>query len=125
MNGLPPYAAMLGLELFSDMPLTLVMPFTEHLVGAPGRLHGGALAGMMEIAGLMTLRQSLGEVQALIKPVTVTVDFMREGALRETYAAAELARLGRRVANLRVSAWQEHREKPVATAQLNVMIERR
>lgn len=122
-----PYAATLGLVLDRDGDdLRLVMPYADGLIGAPGRLHGGAIAGLLELAGIATLLAALPGDEPLpqLKPVTVTVDYLREGAARDTVAAATLTRLGRRVANLNVVAWQDDRGRPIATAKLNIILDR-
>jgi acyl-coenzyme A thioesterase PaaI-like protein len=49
---------------------------------------------------------------------------MRGGRLIETHAAARVTRIGRRVANVEAEAWQEDRGKPIATAKLNLMLDR-
>lgn len=117
--GLPPYAAMLGLRRAGQ---TLVMPFGAHLIGSPGRLHGGAVAGLMEIAANLAVREVLGSAPAELKPVNVTVDYLREGAAEDTSAEAFLMRVGRRVANVRVEAWQGDRSRLIAAARLNLLI---
>ena len=51
MIALPPYAATLGARLERDetgAPL-LVLPFGEPVLGRPGFLHGGAIAGLAGI----------------------------------------------------------------------------
>ena len=49
---LPPYAQALGLivEPGETAPV-FVMPFDHDVVGRPGFLHGGALAGLLEDGG--------------------------------------------------------------------------
>ncbi len=59
-----------------------------------------------------------------IKPVTVTVDYMRGGRPRETHAEAVIERLGRRLANIDAFAWQDDRDTPIASARMNVLLER-
>jgi acyl-coenzyme A thioesterase PaaI-like protein len=54
----------------------------------------------------------------------VTVDFMRGGRERDTYAAAIISRLGNRIANVEAIAWQEGRDKPIASARMNLMLRR-
>ena len=49
---------------------------------------------------------------------------MRGGTAHETYAAATVTRLGKRVANVEAHAWQGDRAKPIAAAQLNVLLKR-
>ena len=101
----------------------VTMPFADGLTGRPGFLHGGAISGLLENTAWVTLLDALPE-DAKIKPVTVTVDFLRGGAPVETYAEAQVVRLGRRIANVLVTAWQEDRAKPIATANLKMMIDR-
>jgi acyl-coenzyme A thioesterase PaaI-like protein len=59
-----------------------------------------------------------------MKPVTVTVDYMRPGIERETYATAVIERLGATIANVEAFAWQEDRDQPIASARLNFLLER-
>jgi uncharacterized protein (TIGR00369 family) len=122
---LPPYAELLGLStLRKDGELLWLMPFREEVVGRPGYLHGGAIAGLLEFAALGAVREALGAEQASVKPINVTVDFMRGGTVKDTYACGEVTRLGRRVANVLARAWQEDRARPIASAQMNVLIRR-
>jgi uncharacterized protein (TIGR00369 family) len=124
MKDLPPYAKLLGLSTDRTGGETLwIMPFREEVVGRPGFLHGGAIAGLLEFAALGTLYEALDE-GVVVKPINVTVQFTRGGVELETYAAATVTRLGRRVANVEAHAWQEDRAKPIASAQMNVMLKR-
>jgi uncharacterized protein (TIGR00369 family) len=115
-----PYAATLGLRRDGAR---VAMPFADGLMGRPGFLHGGAISGLLENTAWVAVLDALPD-DARIKPVTVTVDFLRGGAMIETYAEAEIVRLGRRIANVLVTAWQDDRAKPIATANLKLMIER-
>lgn len=121
MNALPPYATLLGIERDGD---ELRLPFAPHLIGAPGRLHGGAVAGLMELAANLAAHDALNDPSARLKPINVTVDYLREGALVDTRAQAILMRLGRRVANVRVEAWQTDRTRLIAAARMNLLIVR-
>ena len=118
---LPPYAAMLGLVREGNV---LRMPYVDRLIGSPGRLHGGSVAGLMEIAANMAVMDALAGASALVKPVNVTVDYLREGALEDVFAEAILMRMGRRVANVRVEAWQRERGRLIAAARMNLLIAR-
>jgi acyl-coenzyme A thioesterase PaaI-like protein len=124
-----PYAALLGLTyVTAGGELVVTMPYTEALVGQPypPRLHGGTVAGLMEITATAALLVALPRDEPLpaLKPVTVTVDYLRAGAPQDTYAAATINRMGRRIANLRVEAWQEDRAKPIAAAHMNILLAR-
>jgi uncharacterized protein (TIGR00369 family) len=121
-TSLPPYAAMLGLRREGKV---LVMPYAELLVGSPGRLHGGSVAGLMEMAANLAVLDALAGETAQVKPVNVTVDYLREGALEDVFAEAFLMRIGRRVANVRVEAWQRERGRLIAAARMNMLIARK
>jgi uncharacterized protein (TIGR00369 family) len=115
---LPPYAAFLGLRADGDL---LVMPFASSLIGAPGRLHGGAIAGLLEIAALRAVLARLPE-GATAKPISVTVDYLREGRMIDSFARAHVLRLGRRVANVRADLFQDDPDRLVASARLNILL---
>ena len=102
-----------------------LMPFREEVIGRPGFLHGGAIAGLLEFAALGTLYQALGQdAHVTAKPINVTVNFMRGGTDRDTWAAATITRLGNRVANVEAHAWQQDRSKPIAAAHMNLLLKR-
>jgi len=126
MTALPPYGQLLKLRAETDehgRPL-FVMPFHDDVIGRPGFLHGGAIAGLLEFAAFATLRQALGDVSATMKPINVTVDYMRGGHPRDTFAAATIERLGARIANVEAQAWQKDRASPIAAAQMNFLLVR-
>jgi len=125
VKALPPYAELLKLrvEQGPDGPLW-TMPFHDDVVGRPGYLHGGAIAGLLEIAAFSGLSSAIGDDSVVMKPITVTVDYMRGGGEANTYAAAVIERLGTRVANVEAIAWQKERSSPIATARLNFLLER-
>ena len=126
MTALPPYARLLGLseEAQADGPPHLVMPFADPVLGRPGFLHGGAIAGLLEMAAIVALRHALGDDDVRIKPVNVTVDFMRGGRDRPTRAVGIVSRLGGRVANVEAVAWQDDRARPIAGARMNYLLVR-
>ncbi|MGJ8536445.1 MAG: PaaI family thioesterase [Parasphingopyxis sp.] len=125
---LPPYAQALRIETSRDDigRIVLTMPFGSHVQGRPNFLHGGAIAGLLEIAAFASLRDALGEegATAQMKPITVTTDYMRGGRARLTYAAAVISRLGQRMANVESFAWQEEETKPIAAARMNFLLVR-
>ena len=125
--GLPPYAEILrvSVEIEAGAPPVLVMPFADDVLGRPGFLHGGAISGLLEMAAIAALQHALeAEGGGRIKPVNVTVDFMRGGRDKPTRAAGVVTRLGNRVANVEATAWQDEREKPIAAARMNYLIVR-
>lgn len=111
-----PYIRFLGMraELAGD-EMTAVLPFSEHLVGnvmLPA-LHGGVLGAFLEATALA----QLAVVQKSEKPpktIDVTIEYLRPGRAMTTFARADLRKVGRRIANIHVEAWQEARSHPVA-----------
>src|SRR4029453_4779887 len=126
MTALPPYAQLLKLraETDADGAPMFVMPFHDDVVGRPGFLHGGAIAGLLEFAAFSTLRHALGETRGVMKPINVTIDYMRAGQPLDTFAAATIERLGARIANVEAYAWQKERTAPIAAAQMNFLLVR-
>ena len=122
-----PYADFLGIRIAGDRdgaPL-LAMPFADGLLGGKGRLHGGAIAGFLEIAAVAAIDATLDdpeEARAIFKPISVTLDFMRPGLPQETYACGEVIRIGATIANVAVGAWQDEPGRPIATARMNLAI---
>src|SRR4029453_8531406 len=106
MKPLPPYAQLLRLRTeHQGEALRFVMPFHDDVIGRPGFLHGGAIAGLLEFAAFSELPRAIGE-KVINKPITVTVDYMRGGISGHTYAEALIERLGKRMANVEAFAWQ-------------------
>ena len=125
MTELPPYAQLLQLKIEEkDGAPLITMPFHDDVVGRPGFLHGGAIAGLLEIAAFTGLRRAIGNPAVVMKPITVTIDYMRGGTRRDTFAAAVIERLGSRIANVEAFAWQKDRRSPIASARLNFLLER-
>jgi uncharacterized protein (TIGR00369 family) len=123
---LPPYADTLGIiRAEGDDPTLLMMLSADALLGRPGYLHGGAIGGLLEMAAIVALRHALSEDGGgQIKPINVTVDYMRGGREKPTQARGVVTRLGGRVANVEASAWQDDPAKPIAVARMNYLIVR-
>ena len=123
---LPPYAQALGIAVTDDAEGNPVLhcDFSERIQGRPGFLHGGAMSGLMEMAAIAALQAELarrGEVMKL-KPVNVTVEFMRGGTQQRTFAKGTVTRAGRRVALVNAECWQDDPAKPIALAQMKVLL---
>ena len=124
---LSPYAKTMGFEADHDDEgrLVISMPYGDGVRGRPGFVHGGALAGLLETVAYVTLSEALGEDDTpMLKPVNMTATYMRGAVEVTTYARATIERLGKRIANIEAVAWQDDPAKPVAIAQINVMLDR-
>jgi uncharacterized protein (TIGR00369 family) len=123
---LPPYARTLSISVEDDSggaPLYR-MPFGDTVLGRPGFLHGGAISGLLELAAIGTAIRAIGDGSATVKPINMTVSFMRGGTDQDTFASATVTRLGNRVVNVEAHAWQDDRNRPIASAQLNLLVRR-
>ncbi|MEM8754013.1 MAG: PaaI family thioesterase [Pseudomonadota bacterium] len=136
LAGASPYHAFLGVE-FGRMgdELTGRLNYSWKLIGNPmiPALHGGVTGAFLEITALTQLAwddvwarlEAGGEAAAAIdegrfpkppKTVDLTIDYLRSGRARDAYARAFVQKAGRRVANVRVEAWQDARDRPIAAA---------
>ena len=121
-----PYSKFLGLSARLDgNELITTMRFAPHLIGNPAlpALHGGTLGALMESAAIFELLWR-AETIVLPKTITFTIDYLRSGAPVDTHARSTVTRHGRRVANVRVEAWQADRATPVATAHAIFLVMR-
>lgn len=110
-----PYARFLGIKpLLMGSELTMVLPYSDSIIGNSNlkALHGGAVGAFMEITAIVQLQLSSGS-KKLAKPIGINIDYLRRGNPKDTYARAIVARQGRRVANVRVRAWQDNYEDPI------------
>lgn len=123
---LPPYAIGLGIEASEAEhgPPVLHVDFRKRVMGRPGYLHGGALSGLMEMAGIAAVRAEVARRgdAVILKPVNIAVEFMRGGTEQRTFAVGRIVRSGRRVVVVAIEAWQDDRERPIALAQLKVLL---
>ena len=115
-----PYARLLGLSIDSiDAQGHVVtrLRFDPRVVGNPNlpAIHGGVIGAFLEMAAIFQLVRE-GEGDRLPKPINLTVEYLRSAGPRDSYARATITKHGRRVANVRVQAWQDGPDRPVAVA---------
>ena len=119
-----PYARFLGVrvELHGD-EMTAVLPYAEHLIGNPTlpALHGGVIGAFMEMTALLQL-SILEHQMRQPRPVDVSIDYLRSGRPTDTFARAVIKKVGRRIANVQVEAWQETRGAPIAALHGHFML---
>lgn len=120
------YARSLGITVHGaeeGVPV-LTFAFGSIVEGRPGALHGGAISGLLETAGYAVLRARLEDEgrDPQLKPINITVQFLSAGKQKPTFAKGRITRLGRRNANVSVEAWQDDRERPIATAIMNILM---
>ncbi len=113
-----PYARFLGFEVRAEGEGLLgCLPFAEPLIGNPRirAIHGGAVGAMLELTALCELLRQPRSL-AIPRIVTITVEYLRSAQAADLIARAEITRHGRRLASVRVTAWQDDPAKPVAAA---------
>lgn len=111
-----PYAGTLGFEPhFMGEEFTLLMPFRQSNIGNATlpALHGGGIGGFMEVCAIAQIMLD-NPTRELPKPIGINIDYLRRGKPVDTYARAEIFKQGARVANVRVRAWQDRFDKPIA-----------
>jgi uncharacterized protein (TIGR00369 family) len=119
-----PYMRFLGMtaELAGD-EMTASLPFAPHLVGNEElpALHGGVIGAFLEMTALLQL--AVREPQRRQpRTIDVTIEYLRPGRAQTTYARADVRKVGRRIANVHVEAWQDHRATPVAALRGHFML---
>ncbi|WP_232281069.1 PaaI family thioesterase [Novosphingobium nitrogenifigens] len=123
---LPPYAQAMGMEIdgHEDGIPIIAMDFADRVTGRPGYLHGGAIGGLLEMAGFAALHAELDRqgLDVRIKPVNINIEFLRGGIEQRTFAKGTVVRSGRRIANVRIEAWQGDASRPLAACWMNFQL---
>ena len=120
-----PYAQFLGISVdTSSGELIGKLAYQPMLVGNPTlpALHGGTLGALLESTAIFHLLWE-AETVGIPKTITITVDYLRTGRTLDTFCRGTFTRLGRRVANVRVEAWQDDRDRPIATANAHFLLQ--
>jgi uncharacterized protein (TIGR00369 family) len=119
-----PFARFAGMELIaSSEGLLGKLRYAEHLTGNPlvPALHGGTLGALLESTAVFAV---LAETESPKTPktISITIDYLRSARTVDTFARAEVVRQGRRVATVRSLAWQDDPGKPVAAANVLLLL---
>ncbi len=120
-----PYARFLGMRvLLRDERVRVHVPFAPMLIGNAGlpSLHGGIAGACLETAALLQLIHEQGGLP-MPKTIDFTVDYLRAARPEDLYAEAEVQRAGRRVANVRMRAFQKDEAQPIALARGNFLLD--
>jgi uncharacterized protein (TIGR00369 family) len=119
-----PYTKFMGItaEVVDDDVLGR-MRYSDHLVGNASvpALHGGTLGALMESTAIFKLLWH-GATESIPKTINITVEYLRGARPQDVLAKAVFTRHGRRVANVRVFAYQDDPEEPVAVATAHFLL---
>jgi len=121
-----PYAELIGAHhnRATGEPIVSVS-WQQEIQGRPGFIHGGVIAGLLEMACYEALALEFRENgMPKVKPINIAVDYLRGGLMTETHAVAHIVRIGKRVANASAVCWQDDRSKPIATARMHILLDR-
>jgi len=124
LSQLIPYCRWMGISVkYVAGELLGLLGYSDMLIGnaALPALHGGSLGALLESTAHFQLLWD-AETVVLPKTIDITVDYLRSGRPVDSWAKAILTRQGRRVANVRMEAWQEDRARPIAIAHGHFLI---
>jgi uncharacterized protein (TIGR00369 family) len=122
--GAIPYVNFLGITAAAEGGvLTARLAHAEKIIGNPAlpAIHGGVVGAFLETTAILQLLWTLDSVR-IPKTITITIDYLRSAGPHDTFARAEVTKLGSRVANVRAIAWQTDIAKPVSSANANFLI---
>lgn len=118
-----PYTRFLGIEISSDgkRPVLTLPSSTDH-AGRPGYMHGGAIAGLVESAAWAVVRDAIADDTRTLKPLSISMEFLRGGRMETSFASGRVLRLGRRLAQVEAWAWQAEEAEPILVATVKFLI---
>ena len=121
-----PYAGLLPLdvEIENGVLLTILRKDPDN-VGNPivPMIHGGAVGALLEHAAVAQLLYKLElDLERVPRIVNISIDYLRPCLLEDTFARGVIIRQGRRVANVRVEAWQSDPDRLVAAAHAHFLL---
>ena len=116
--GRTPIAQEIGMrcEVMGD-EMTAIMPFQQKLIGnfTIQALHGGAIAAFLELTAMAQVYLVTEHLERPPRPINITIDYLRQGHAKDTFARATITKMGRRMCSVRAEAWQDERSKPVTS----------
>lgn len=126
LNALIPYAAVVGFDCRLDEgQLVTVLGSRPSNMGNTmiRSVHGGVVGALLEHAAIMQLLWGIEELERLPKIVNLSIDYLRPCLCDiDTYARATIVKQGRRVANVRIVAWQDDPNRPVAAGHSHFIV---
>ena len=116
--GRTPFAQEIGMrcEVMGD-EMTTIMPFQQKLIGnfTIQALHGGAIAAFLELTAMAQVYLVTEHLERPPRPINITIDYLRQGHAKDTFARTTITKMGRRMCSVRAEAWQDERSKPVTS----------
>lgn len=119
-----PYAQLIGIQFERfGKDVLFRLPKNDNNIGNPilPAIHGGVIGGFMELSASLHLMMT-SESSALPKIIDFSLDYLRAGRHQDTFAECQVWRQGSRVANVAITAWQNERASPIATARAHFLL---
>ena len=114
----------MDVEIENGSPLTILRKDAGN-IGNPlvPMIHGGAVGALLEHAAVVQLFHELElGLESPLRIVNISIDYLRPCLLEDTFARGFIIRQGRRVANVRVEAWQSDPDRLVAAAHAHFLL---
>ena len=126
MNRGTPQALALGMETVEIAKATALLriPYKPEMVGDPatGVIAGGVVTTLLDQACGQAVWAALGEFTS-IATLDLRIDYMRAARPHQPlFARARCYKLGRQIAFVRATAYEESEDDPVAAAQAAFML---
>ena len=111
-----PFFRFLGFSIseIDETQAVAEIPFDDRLIGNPviEYYHGGLIASFMEAVAAIAVNPLF--VGQPVKPINLTVDYLRPAVKGPLSARAALTRKGKRMASVRAHCWQDDESRHVA-----------
>ncbi len=119
-----PFFRYLDLKILNcdETTLKAEMPFAERLIGNPHlrNIHGGIIASFMEAAASLVIIEK--PENGNLKPINLTVNYLRPAKSRAVMCRVKIVRAGRRIGVVEAVVWQDDEEKPVAKGLFHFLL---
>jgi uncharacterized protein (TIGR00369 family) len=117
--GPEPFFDLLGLRVEEVSPdfCRMRLPFRPELQQAGGLVHGGAIASLLDSAGVMAIKAGVESEIKGIPTITMTVNYLAPAREADVFAEAKIIRRGRSIVFADVKALSPSGEL-LATAQV-------
>ncbi len=118
-TGPEPFFDLLGMRVEEVSPdfCRMRLPFRPELQQAGGLVHGGAIASLMDSAGVMAIKGRADSEVNGVPTITMTVNYLTPARGVDVFAEATIIRRGRSIVFAEVKALSSNGEL-LATAQV-------